>query len=182
MSNRFIDMASVGLRQHYDMEQAHSLATRLYNTHREKLAEHNEGITDKEADFAAGCYVVDQALGRMNEDTAWWDSEDPKVIAENQLERDFLFMYLPDLLVHVEAALGRPVIGEAGECSEEERLSYMGQNRDRLLAEVRGEEYVEPSINPLLAALFGGEIPPALLEQMEAGDEDCGDPEAHGEG
>lgn len=135
---RYIDAAAILLLRHYDMEEAKFRAHRL-------AAREMAGPID----------VVVLACSMAMESEPWWDSADPKVRAIHQLSINTLLLESLDALVSdVEAALGRELPG----ADIAEKTGRLSNNVPRILAELKGEEYVDP-LQSLLAMLHGAKVP-----------------------
>lgn len=162
MTSRHLDAATVLLLEHYDMEQAQRVAADL----EQKVQAAGGGPTD----------VVHLAATMYEQAEPWWDSEDAKVRAIHQLQmRTLLLPSIEALVEDVEAGLGRELAGE----STDDKIKELSFHAGQILAELQGEEYVDP-LQTLLAQLKGMMPPPEDVIDVE-GEVPAGEPSAGGE-
>ncbi len=140
---RFILAAQTLLQRHYTEDEALERAKAL--TERWRLDETEE--MDPEA------LVISSLVMSMAEEP-WWDSEDVKVRAINQLENDTLLLpSMEAFAADVEAALGRP-LGE----DQTEREQTLNAKRYHILAELKGEPPPPPNPLETMLALLQGSM------------------------
>jgi hypothetical protein len=122
--SRYIDAAAVLLLEHYDLEEA------KYRAH----------VLDARTSQSPVDVVV-LACTMSLEDEPWWDSDDPKVRAIRQLSINTLLLpTVEELVADTEAGLGRELPGD----HIEEKMGRLAQEVPRYLAELKGEEFVDP--------------------------------------
>jgi hypothetical protein len=126
--SRYLDAATVLLMEHYELEEAQYRA--------KVLLDRVSQISDQ-----PNIDAVHLACTMADQEEPWWDSEDPKVRAINQLGLTTLLLpSIGTIVEDVEAALGRELEGE----DVDEKAARLSSNIPRVLAELRGEKYVDP--------------------------------------
>lgn len=145
-NERYLQAATVLLMEHYELDVAKAKALALDQ-------KSNQSPLD----------VVWLACTMAMAESPWWDSEDPKVRVEGQLGTQALLLPSMEALVgDVEEALGRELAGD----TLEEKAQYLQGNSGRVLAEMKGEEYVDP-LEGLMNMLRGAGALPEVEEDAQ---------------